>query len=329
MKINNADKCWNDLMDEFFFCRSVREATEWSYRKVLNGFRKFVGGTLLPEDIRQQHVREWRREVLKNQKRSTHTWNNKVRHMRAIFSFASSSELLHLSCNPFEGMSVRQEKKRKKTLTRKQIKRILLVLEQFQEDEMNLKMHWKCAIRPAWYWIIVVNTLRFTGMRLNQLLHLRLRDVNPEERWIDLCPEGSKTHHEWRIPMVSHLVPGITRLMDEAVKRGATPDDYLFHYHRYALPVSEALSVSGPPEEQKVKGFFRRLSKECGFQVSAHRFRHTLASTLMAAPERNLYMVKTMLGHRNVSTTLEYVEMDLKGTARILEAELSKLTDDL
>ncbi|MCF6614548.1 hypothetical protein [Escherichia coli] len=46
MKINNADKCWNDLMDEFFFCRSVREATEWSYRKVLNGFRKFVGGTL-------------------------------------------------------------------------------------------------------------------------------------------------------------------------------------------------------------------------------------------------------------------------------------------
>ncbi|MEX9559445.1 hypothetical protein AB7Y05_12075, partial [Escherichia coli] len=54
-----------------------------------------------------------------------------------------------------------------------------------------------------------------------------------------------------------------------------------------------------------------------------------LASTLMAAPERNLYMVKTMLGHRNVSTTLEYVEMDLKGTARILEAELSKLTDDL
>lgn len=49
----------------------------------------------------------------------------------------------------------------------------------------------------------------------------------------------------------------------------------------------------------------------------------------MAAPERNLYMVKTMLGHRNVSTTLEYVEMDLKGTARILEAELSKLTDDL
>jgi len=38
-------------------------------------------------------------------------------------------------------------------------------------------------------------------------------------------------------------------------------------------------------------------------------------------------MVKTMLGHRNVSTTLEYVEIDLKGTARVLEKELAELTD--
>ena len=56
MKLSHADMRWNELMDEYFFCRSVRVATEWSYLKVLNGFRKFVGETLLPEDIRQQHV---------------------------------------------------------------------------------------------------------------------------------------------------------------------------------------------------------------------------------------------------------------------------------
>lgn len=329
MKLSHADMRWNELMDEYFFCRSVRVATEWSYRKVLNGFRKFVGETLLPEDIRQQHVREWRREVLKKQNRSTHTWNNKVRHMRAIFNFACSSTLLNLSENPFDGMNVRQEKKRKKTLTKKQVKRILLILEQFHEEEKRSDgVHWRsCAIRPAWYWMIVVNTLCFTGMRLNQLLHLRLRDVNLDERWIDLCSEGSKTHHEWRIPMVSHLVPGMRHLIDEAMKRGAGPEDYLFHYHRYVALMSEAPFVTGLPELQPVKGFFRRLTKECGFPVSPHRFRHTLASTLMSAPERNLYMVKTMLGHRNVSTTLEYVEIDLKGTARVLEKELAELTD--
>ncbi len=71
------------------------------------------GETLLPEDIRQQHVREWKREVLKKQNRSTHTWNNKVRHMRAIFNFACSSTLLNLSENPFDGMSDRKRNVRK------------------------------------------------------------------------------------------------------------------------------------------------------------------------------------------------------------------------
>lgn len=55
--------------------------------------------------------------------------------MRAIFNFACSSTLLNLSENPFDGMNVRQEKKRKKTLTKKQVKRILLILEQFHEEE--------------------------------------------------------------------------------------------------------------------------------------------------------------------------------------------------
>ncbi|XBY08155.1 site-specific integrase [Escherichia coli] len=54
--------------------------------------------------------------------------------------------------------------------------------------------------------------------------------------------------------------------------------------------------------------FFRRLSRECGFFVSSHRFRHTLATKLMAAPERNLHMVKSILGHRSVATTMEYID---------------------
>ncbi|MDP1255169.1 site-specific integrase, partial [Klebsiella pneumoniae] len=55
---------------------------------------------------------------------------------------------------------------------------------------------------------------------------------------------------------------------------------------------------------QKIRSFFRRLSKECGFAVSPHRFRHTLATELMKAPERNLQLVKDLLGHRSVSTTM-------------------------
>ncbi|WP_141070819.1 site-specific integrase, partial [Escherichia coli] len=79
---------------------------------------------------------------------------------------------------------------------------------------------------------------------------------------------------------------------------------------------------------QSVRSFFRRLSRECGFNVSPHRFRHTLATKLMEAPERNLHMVKSILGHRSVATTMEYVDLSLKVAAQTLEAELSLSTDE-
>ncbi|GEM_PF-6108065 len=42
---------------------------------------------------------------------------------------------------------------------------------------------------------------------------------------------------------------------------------------------------------QKVGSFYRRLSKECGFAVSPHRYGYTLATELIKALERNLQLV--------------------------------------
>lgn len=38
----------------------------------------------------------------------------------------------------------------------------------------------KSALRPAWFWLTVLDALQRTGMRQNQLLHIRLEDVNFE-----------------------------------------------------------------------------------------------------------------------------------------------------
>ncbi|MFA9342770.1 site-specific integrase, partial [Escherichia coli] len=87
-------------------------------------------------------------------------------HMRAIYNFGEESGLLTVSENPFSGMLVKQEKRRKKTLTKAQISRIVLILQQFSEAENQYTgLYIKCAIRPAWFWLTVVNTLRYTGMR--------------------------------------------------------------------------------------------------------------------------------------------------------------------
>ncbi|BEM64709.1 Uncharacterised protein [Serratia marcescens] len=77
---------WEFLLEEYFFTKQLRSATEWSYRKVALTFTRFIGGTITPAMVTQRDVLLWRRHLLKEKNRSVHTWNNKVAHLRAIFN---------------------------------------------------------------------------------------------------------------------------------------------------------------------------------------------------------------------------------------------------
>jgi len=164
-------------------------------------------------------------------------------------------------------------------------------------------------------------------MRVNQLMHAMLMDINLEENWIELRLDGSKTHREWRVPIVGPLKPQLQLLVSRAIENGAESTDAIFDVNRFLWAEYERGKLPPVATLQPVKSFFRRLSKECGFAVSPHRFRHTLASELMKSPDRNLQMVKGLLGHRSVTTTMEYIDIILEVTGRTLESELGLYTD--
>ncbi len=315
---------WDTLLEEYFFSKALRPETEMSYRRVVAVFRKFIGNDMLPDEVTNRELILWRRDML-GRGLTTSTWNNKVRHLRAIYNQGIKKKWLTLKENPLNETQVPPGSKRKKVLSRDQLVKVNLVLGQFEEREN----HWPgqcrpCAIYPAWYWRTVFDVLRSTGMRQNQLLHVRLKDVNLETNSILLCKKGSKTHREWLVPIVNFLSDRMRILVDRAIAQGAEPEDYLFDVKRFLNPLGE---VGPEPAIQPVRSFFTRLTKECGFKVTPHRFRHTLATEMMKSPDRNLAMVKGLLGHRSVSTTLEYVELDLKITGRALEDELSLYMD--
>lgn len=323
------DTSWEFLLDEYFFVKVLRPDTEWSYRKVVNVFRKHYGHDKKPGDISRRDVQQWRRHVINVEGSSANTWNNKVAHMRALLNFAIKANLISQIENPFNDVSLRAHNKRKKTLSRQQLTRVYLLMQQYADEDPHLtaiEMK-RCALYPAWYWITVLDTLRYTGMRVNQLLHLRLQDINVEEAWIELRLEGSKTHREWRVPIVTPLKARLIDLLDKAVQNDAAPGDALFDVNRFLMSIYEREKLPSIASLQPVKSFFRRLSKECGFAVSPHRFRHTLATELMKSPDRNLQMVKGLLGHRSVTTTMEYIDINLEVTGRTLESELGLYTD--
>ncbi|CVB05045.1 Tyrosine recombinase XerC [Serratia marcescens] len=297
---------YDDILKDYFFSKTLRPATEWSYRKVINSFRRYIGDNVFPGQVDRLTVLSWRRHVLSEQGLSSITWNNKVAHMRAIYNHALQQEFVTLKDNPFNGVIARPDIKRKKTLTESEIKKIYLLLEAREKEEsLGIIEKSRSALRPAWFWLSVVDTLRYTGMRQNQLLNIRLEDVHLEGGWINLRPEASKNHREHRVPITRLLRPRLERLMLAAVERGAVHDDMLFNASRFDGRKNILTDVMA---YQPLRGFFRRLSTECQCVITPHRFRHTIATDMMKSPDRNLKVVQTLLGHSSVAVTLEYVE---------------------
>lgn len=294
----DSDTSWDLLLDEYSFVKFIRPHTEWSYRKVVNGFRKYYGLDRKLSEITRRDIQEWRRHVINVEESSAVTWNNKVAHIHAIVNYAMKANLIPQTENPFNEVLVRADNKRKKTLSKPQLTRVYLLMQQHVDLDTDLSIAEmkRCALHPAWFWTTVLDTLRYTGMRVNQLMHVRLMDINLEENWIELRLDGSKTHREWRVPIVGPLKPQLKLLISRSIENGAE-----------SAPVATL---------QPVKSFFRRLSKECGFAVSPHRFRHTLATELIKSTDRNLQMVKGLLGHRSITTTMGYIDINLDVTCR-------------
>ncbi|MDM3573091.1 site-specific integrase [Proteus mirabilis] len=320
---------WEQMLSNYFYNKVLRPDTEKTYRKMVRLFLRYCGvcenALPLPDEVTHEHVLRWRRNELNIQKVRERTWNTKTRHMQSLYNYWIKKGIVSLKENPFSETQIEPGEKQKKVYTQSQLRTIYRILEQFQQQENMLppdQAHFQaCAVYPTRFWFAVLETLRLTAIRFNQLINLHIGDLDFEECTITLRSESSKNHREYQIAFVQPLRCLLAPLVEEMRCHGADKNDILFDVHRL---YHKRLSRSETPLSQTIRSFFRRLSKECGFHVSPHRFRHTLATTLMKHPERNMQLTKQMLGHRSLSSTMEYIALDAYSTVRILENELGE-----
>lgn len=231
-----------------------------------------------------------------------------MRHMRALYNFAIEQGLLEQFINPFQKTSLRESRKKKKTLTREQILASRKVLGHFIELE-STQQNYRSPLYPAWFWLAVVETFNYTAIRLNQLIHLRVRDIDLVHDTLFIQSEGSKSHDEHIVPIASRLRPYLEHLLEEAKTKGIRADDQLFNINRFSR---RTLRQGKPMTENQVSYFFAKLSDACHSRFSSHRYRHTVATELMQKPEQNLYVTQKLLGHRDIKVTLSYIEHNVE-----------------
>ncbi|EPC00450.1 hypothetical protein L861_14345 [Litchfieldella anticariensis FP35 = DSM 16096] len=306
---------FDNLVQLYFSDRWLRPYTQRSYECPVRLFRRFIGEEVLPNEVTRHDVIRWRSEILRNEHHdgiAETSWNNYVRHLKAIFKHGIDNGYLPLMENPFSKVSVRPMRKPKKTVRKEHIALAREVIDlsiKFEEMSDGL-----ASLHPAWFWEVVFETFYHTGIRMSQLLKVRVRDVSLETRILIATSEGAKNNNEHSVPISSGLYPHLLTLMSAAKSAKFKPGDQLFNVNRFSRRHRlELMDIS------QVAGFYRKLSRLCSVRMTPHRFRHTLGTDLMRNPDRNLHIVKALLGHMNISTTLEYIEADPESIRKQLD----------
>ncbi len=144
----------------------------------------------------------------------------------------------------------------------------------------------------------MLELLYAAGLRVSELVKLKLQDINLEAGFVRIFGKGSK---ERIVPIGSHAREKINTYLktarSEHLKQSNSP--YLF------------IARAGRPMTRQ--GFWkllRRYTLQAGFgkKITPHSFRHSFASHLLEGGA-DLRAVQIMLGHVDISTTQIYTHV--------------------
>lgn len=296
------------LLASYLRERLVRPATADTYRKVLRRWRADTGISVTAE-VTRSAVIDWRNLQLEGRGVRPETFNRNRRHMRALLNHAVSLGVR--DDNPFSAVPpARTGTRLKKTVETDLLTASLEILD--REDE---------PLKPAWLWRIIIRAYFYTGVRRRQLVELNWGDIDFSRRIWRIRAETCKTHREWEIPFDEAVVEEVRALRAATecrLGRPPRPGEQVFRvplfYDRYVGP-----RLTG----EQVGGFFARLSRLVGAQISPHRLRHTMATLL--APN-DVKTLQEILGHTNITTTLGYFHPDVD-RMRALVGNLPRIGD--
>ncbi|MEW8375801.1 MAG: tyrosine-type recombinase/integrase [Candidatus Thiodiazotropha sp.] len=297
---NLCDITMEHLLQIYLLENMVRPATAKTYEQAV---RRWTEETeiLRIGSITREDVLKWRNEILSRAR--PETWNKYRRHLRALINYAVSRGWLVE--NLFSAVPpARSGTRLKKTVDLEVVSKAIVYLESGSH-----------RLRPGWLWAMIVRAIWFTGVRRRQIVELRWGDLDLRAGTWLIRSETSKTHREWKLPLVPQLIKDFTKLFrrtTERLNKQPSKNHQVFNvslfYERYKGPKLR---------EDQIGGFFHRLSETLGESITPHRLRHTMATQL--AVHGDIRTLQEILGHSNLSTTMCYVHPDMARMRTLIE----------
>ena len=155
----------------------------------------------------------------------------------------------------------------------------------------------------------IIETLYACGLRVSELISLRLSDLFFDEDFIRVIGKGSKQR---LVPIEKYTQKQISYYIEhqrKLLKIAKGHEDYVF-LNRRGRQLTRAMIFT----------IVRRTAEDIGLKktISPHTFRHSFATHLLENGA-NLRAIQLMLGHENITTTEVYVHVDRSYLREALE----------
>ena len=138
-----------------------------------------------------------------------------------------------------------------------------------------------------------------TGLRASELVGVKIADIDIVHGFVKVTGKGRK---EWVVPFCKLTRKTLLRYINE-FRPSLCPKE-----SPYLFAASEGNHISVGSIQQCIRRLAPKAGLE-GIKCSPHVFRHTFA-TQAIANEANVFVLKDIMGHASLQTTLKYTHLN-------------------
>jgi len=270
----------------YFATHERSPKTVTAYTLDLRQFRAFVPRRATLRSLRPEHIEEWSAR-LKEDGYATASIRRKLASVRSFFAYWVRKRVIPYS--PLSGIKIELAASRvlPNFLTLEEVSAILDAAHRCWNENRGF-----LTLRN----LAIIEVMFATGLRVGELVSLRVSDFRPLERSLLIRGKGRRERLAFFVEPISF--ERITTYVTTRTTTPATTEALFLNAYGHALSTQTVATV------------IRALCRLAGVarRVTPHTFRHTVA-TLLLRNGADLRVVQEILGHASITMTQRYTHV--------------------
>jgi len=278
------------FLDHCRVAKGLSANTLRAYRQDLTDFAAHVGAATPVSEVGREAIRSYASALLEDRHLKETTIRRRLATLKVLFRWLEREDVVPLSVFHRLDLSIRLPKRLPRALPANEMRSLLLM------TESGLRARSAAVRYEALLMHFAVVTLFTTGLRISELVDVRLTDVDAREGVMQVRGKGNR---ERRVYLPGRQAIELLKIfMAERRPLKATTD--------HLLVTADGKAVT--------TGFVRRRLKALGDRagvvrrITPHMLRHTAATQLLEAGV-DIRLVQRLLGHASIATTQIYTQV--------------------